>query len=134
MITGKVAAIVASLTVIVAVFVGLILAGSPGEERLRLLDELRTSDLIQLSGAITAYWEDSDRLPAELAILVDGLRLRSLPTDPETEALYSYEIMDASSYKLCAVFAGDSDELLAQDFWSHTSGLVCFNLRVEPKG
>jgi hypothetical protein len=126
--TARLIAIVSSVTVIIAVLAGLYLSGSPAEQRLLRLDERRVSDLLQLSSAISSYEEQSARLPAELAALVDGQRLRCVPKDPASGAAYTYEILDMDSYRLCAEFARASLQAVPEDFWAHPAGLHCFEL------
>jgi hypothetical protein len=128
----RIITIVSSATVVVAVLAGLYLSGSPGEQRLLRLDERRVSDMLQLSYDISRYWEQSGRLPPELAALVDGQRLRRLPTDPQTELAYRYEIADMDSYRLCAEFSRPSIQAAPEDFWAHQAGTQCFELNVEP--
>ena len=124
--------IASSATVIIAVLAGLYLSGSPGEQRLLRLDERRISDLRQLSNAISSYWERAGRLPQDLAVLVDGQRLRSLPADPLTDIVYAYEITDVDSYRLCAEFSRASLQTMPEDFWAHPAGQRCFELEVGP--
>jgi hypothetical protein len=130
--TTRLLTIVSSATVIIAVVAGLYLSGSPGEQRLLRLDERRVSDLLRLSFTISNYWDETARLPAELAALVDGQRLRSVPKDPQSGAAYTYEIADVDSYRLCAEFARASLETVSGDFWAHPAGPHCFELSTTP--
>lgn len=129
---NKLITIVASGTVVIAVVAGLYLSGSPGEQRLTRIDERRVGDLRQLSSTISIYWKDSGRLPADLPVLVDGQRLGSLPTDPQTGMVYIYEIVDMNSYRLCAGFSRPSIQKTSEDFWAHPAGMHCFDLGVGP--
>jgi hypothetical protein len=124
-------AIVSSITVACAVLAGLYLSGSPTEQRLLRLDERRVSDLMQLSFAIRSYQEQSAKLPTELAVLVDGQRLRSVPKDPASSVTYTYEIMGANAYRLCAEFARASLQTESEDFWAHPAGAHCFDLMLN---
>ena len=133
MTARKFITVMASVTVVIAVLGGLYVSGSPGEQRLLRLDERRIADLVQLSAAISAYWQQSGRLPAALPVLVDGQRLRSLPTDPQTEVVYSYEPADMNTYQLCAEFARVAQQTMSEDFWAHPAGTHCFELEVGPE-
>ena len=133
MISGKLIAIGASIAVATAVLAGLYLSGSPREQRLLKLDDNRINGLLQLSGAIARYWEQTRQLPPDLAILVDGQRLRSLPVDPETGAMYSYEIIDTDLYRLCAEFSNTSLKTASEDFWAHEDGRQCFEVSAGPE-
>lgn len=131
MMANKLAAIGSSILVLVALLIGLYILGTPAEERSRRLDEQRVADLLQLSRAINRNFTFSERLPANLTDVVDGQLIRQLPTDPETEAIYQYEILDSDSYRLCAEFSIASDEGNLDDFWSHSMGQQCFDFRAQ---
>jgi hypothetical protein len=126
--TTNIIAIVSSVTVVAAVLAGLYLVGSPGEQRLLRLDERRISDMRELAWSIKGYWEQSRRLPPELAALVDGQRVRSVPVDPQTGLAYTYETVDRDSYRLCAEFSKASLTAATRDFWAHQAGAQCFEL------
>lgn len=127
----KLLARVVAAAVIVAVLVGLYVAGSPAEARLMRLDDRRVDDLRSVSGAIADYKRGRGHLPPErdslpLAI-ADGGRLH----DPVTGAAYSYEITGDSSYSLCATFARPSPAGRDGPYdsaWRHHTGHVCFPL------
>lgn len=131
---SRLVAIASSIIVIGAVMAGLYISGSPGEQRLKRLDDRRIADLSRLSRATNSYWMKSDHLPINLFSLVDGQRMRSLPTDPETQVQYPYEIIDSDSYRLCAEFSRASAESASDDFWSHLAGLQCFDFGVAADG
>src|SRR5687767_3423018 len=130
--TSRLITIVSSAIVAIAILAGLYLSGSPAEQRLLRLDERRISDLVQLSYTISNYREQSGQLPLELAVLVDGQRLRSLPADPQTGVVYAYEIADTDSYRLCAEFSRPSLQTTPDDFWAHPEGRHCFELMAGP--
>ena len=113
-----------------AVTLGLIasfvISGSPGEQRLERLDELRIAHLVQLTEAVDDYWEAQDELPLKMSELLDGRRLSRMPSDPETGLAYEYEQLDPTSYQLCASFDRQSASQLAVDFWIHDVGRGCF--------
>lgn len=121
----RILAFVAGAAVAAAVVVGLVLVGTPGEQRLRRLDEQRASDLRRLVAAVDAYWNVNGALPAALEPLVDGRRLSALPRDPSTGAAYPYRPFDGSRYELCAAF--DRPSVEADGFWSHGEGERCFS-------
>ena len=111
--------------VVIAIVAGLILVGTPGEQRLRRLDGQRIGDLRRLVVAIDRFWDDTGALPPTLELLVDGRRLSRLPRDPATEADYEYRVIEGSRYELCANFDRPSAE--SDDFWSHGDGEKCFS-------
>lgn len=125
----KVAAAVSAVVVVAAVVAGLVVSGSPGEQRLRRFDDQRVSDLMELSRALDSYWDTEAALPASLDLLVDGRRLTRVPVDPATDAAYEYLVDASEAYRLCADFARPSGEDARGDFWAHEAGRTCFSFR-----
>src|SRR5918999_3419558 len=93
---------------IAAVGGGLYVLGSPGEERIRRLDDRRIEDLSGIARAVEVYWSRHDRLPASL----DELQKEPVGDveykDPETNKSYEYRPLEAREFELCAEFARDS--------------------------
>jgi len=120
--------------VAVAVVAGLILLGSPAQERMRKLDARRVSDLREAANAVDFHWTRHGCLPSSLEELSrkPGVHVKLL--DPETEQPYEYRVLSGNTYELCAHFAHDTAEehnALHKDFWSHGSGRYCFRLEVK---
>jgi hypothetical protein len=128
-----------SLAVIAAVGIGLYLNGAPWELRLHRLDEQKVQDLRNLATAVDNYHERNGDLPANLDAL-DGSDLWMIlrKEDPETNTPYDYEVADARSYDLCAVFhrAGDGAQydIALPDFWKHPAGEHCFRFDATDAG
>ncbi len=116
------------VAVVAAVVAGLYVAGSPGEERLRKLDDQRVNDLRSVSRVITRYWNSNEFLPETLEVLVDGSHFSVLPIDPVSERVYGYEIHGEREYSLCAEFDRESRDRDSGDFWDHGAGRTCFRL------
>lgn len=131
---GRVMAVVLGSIVVIAVGVGLWVAGSPAEARLERLDQRRVNDLRTADGAIDRYWRERARLPLALDSLpstfADGHGLK----DPTTELPYEYQISGDSSYTLCATFDRASQpegRYAADPVWVHPAGHHCFS-RIAP--
>jgi type II secretory pathway pseudopilin PulG len=124
--TGRLAFLTVIAIVAVAVIAGLMVAGSPAEQRRLRADDRRVNDLQQLSGTIRRYYNDAERLPPDLGTLVDGWALSGIPLDPETDNEYVYEIVSEKTYRLCADFSRESRANVTRDFWTHGSGRQCF--------
>lgn len=124
---GRLALIGVVAVFVAAIVAGLVISGSPAEQRRLRADERRVSDLQQLSRAVERYYIQTERLPRELDTLVNGWISSGLPRDPETEAGYDYEITGDSTYRLCAEFARESAPGTEQ-FWSHRAGRHCYEL------
>ncbi len=135
--------------VVLAVGLGLWLAGSPGKERARKYDQTRVSDLQMISSAIDAYHAKNARLPGSLSELVGEAKgewyVRTI-VDPETAAIYEYQATGDKTYKLCAVFTMPSDPQMNDPMrpmampsypspvypdWNHPAGSYCFDLTVN---
>jgi len=114
----------AGAVVAAAVGTGLVLSGSPLEQRLEHRDGRRVDDLRELAGAIERYRERHDSLPSDLRSLLDGRIMSNLPEDPDGRP-YEYARAAAGSYELCARFERES-VALATDFWTHPGERHCF--------
>ena len=123
---GRLAFLAVIAIVAVAVIAGLIVSGSPAEQRRLRADDRRVDDLQRLSGTIRRYYNETESLPPDLGTLVDGWALSGIPLDPETEAEYEYEIVTGNTYRLCADFSRESRTNAPRDFWTHGSGRQCY--------
>ena len=103
----RLAAVASIVAVTAAVVAGLLVAGSPAEQRLLRLDDRRVSDLRQLSSAAQFQWEQNQTLPAGSAALVDGRYLSRLPVDPAGQS-YEYRATGPRAFEVCAVFGRPS--------------------------
>ena len=126
MSTQRVAAIVSIAAVVAAVVAGLLIIGSPAEQRLQRFDERRANDLTRVSFAVRNRWNERQVLPRSLEELVDGQLLSRLPVDPSTDASYEYRVTGPREFELCAVFDRPSRPEAAGDFWFHDAGRRCF--------
>ncbi len=122
------AAAIAVVTVAaVAVVAGVMVAGSPAEQRNFKLDDRRIADLQSLARTLQRRHAHSGNLPSRLEDMVDGLILSAPPVDPVTDDIYEYEIVDEFRYRLCATFSAESRGS-RQGFWAHGPGRQCFIL------
>jgi hypothetical protein len=131
----RLAATVATLTVVAAVAAGVYLLNSPSEERALRLDERRVSDLSDIADAVDLYWRRHGRLPASLD------ELRQEPTGvanwyaPPPGPPYEYRPLVEKSYEVCATFERDSAAGhrggVSGDVWAHRAGRQCF--KREPR-
>ncbi len=124
-------AVTTAMVVVVAGVIGygLFLSGSPGEERLRRLDERRVQDLQDLERWTKLYHTREGKLPATLSDLsvvsVDSASF----SDPLTDKMYRYRVVSDSTFELCAIFARRSEEPargMGDPFWRHEAGEHCF--------
>lgn len=132
---GKIILVASVIAVVVAVVTGgIILIGSPTQERMRRLDAQRVADLRAVASAVDLYWTRHGSLPPSLEELSKepGGSVKSL--DPYTKRFYEYTLLSDNTCELCAHFARDwtgQHEALYKDFWAHGSGRQCFKLKVR---
>lgn len=129
LLRGAVVAAVAA-----AVVAGLLVLGSPMEERARRVDARRVADLQAIKAAADLYWTRHSTLPASLRDLgaEPGVRIRTV--DPEGSAAYEYEVLEGAGYELCATFEQESGAMTRDPsgaLWAHGSGRQCFRLEAE---
>jgi hypothetical protein len=132
-----------AVAVLVIVFIGygIVLTGTPGQQRAFQFDQRRVSDLQQISYAVDSYWQNNEKLPASF----DDLKNQQYSyiqsvTDPKTQVMYEYRIIGDKSYELCAIFETDSSQTAArlkaqipfsEQSWDHAAGRVCFAREVQ---
>lgn len=124
----------AILAVVVTLVAAFLVMRSPSEERMRRLDQRRVDELTTLQQAVEAYVRKHDRLPADLDAAADGFAVSR--NDPVTGQPYEYAVVDARTYRLCAVFetTAEGGMATARLFqWAHGAGRHCFE-RVAPEG
>ena len=127
MTRNRLAATLSSGIVLVSLLAGLVILGSPSQERARRIDEQRLADLQQLSRAINAYFSAVERLPNRLEEIIDGRRVSNIPVDPESAEAYPYQVLGTERYRLCATFTRDAEDEYQGDFWMHSAGRQCFD-------
>ena len=130
--------VVVSAVVAACVVAGMLLLGSPGEERRRRLDERRLDDLQALRSRVAEHYRARGTLPASLADLAGKTALPVGMTDPASAAPYGYEVIDATSFRLCATFdlpTPDEPARMRAEPWAHRGERQCYRFRVgRPAG
>jgi len=126
------------LSISAAVVYGIILLGSPSEQRAIQFDQRRESDLQNISFAIDAYWKTNKKLPETLEDLKASRSFIRSVVDPATEEPYEYRILSDTTYELCAEFATDSAEqqrafpkAFSEQTWDHDMGHTCFEREIR---
>ena len=119
--------------VALAVIIGVVVMGSPGEARARRLDERRVADLRQITWATNAYRAGHDRLPGSLQELAQDPQASLHSRDPATGEAYDYQVLGPKTYAVCARFErADPDssypepESRTEEAWRHGAGRQCF--------
>ncbi|MDQ3076874.1 MAG: DUF5671 domain-containing protein [bacterium] len=135
---------ISTLLVLGSIILGFIVIGSPRTQRLMRYDQMKVSDLQSIQGQIVYHFQQKQQLPITLEELNDPLSGYILPTDPETKALYEYQRVSTTSFKLCATFNRPTnirEQSMAQDYymrsanenWIHDVGRVCFDRTIDPQ-
>ncbi len=126
--------VIAAAVVAVTVVAGLVVLGSPADQRQERLDTRRAQNLDVISQAIDRYEATYQRLPVSLDELRRGSDTQVVISDPVTDETYDYEAGEGTAYELCAVFARstvDRELRNARPFSRHEAGRHCFQLRAE---
>ncbi|MDD5623938.1 MAG: hypothetical protein PHI23_04490, partial [Candidatus Peribacteraceae bacterium] len=126
-------------TILLALVCGGWFVGSPGQERLRKLDEQRVSDLQALANGVydVVYkglpYDSSTPLSESLPATVKEVIAKSGVTrvnDPQTGEPYIYRVISSSRFEVCAVFALPGVHSY-DSFWDHSAGEQCFSFDVK---
>lgn len=137
------------ILVALSILAGFLIVGTPSQARAYRFDAQRVSDLQQIQSDILSYWQRTGKMPQNLSALNDPLSNTTVPQDPQTAAPYTYGLMGATSFQLCAVFGSDSRGIPAQasyavpspagggysptdDNWQHGAGKECFLRTIDP--
>ena len=119
------AALAASTAVLVVIFLGFLVLGSPGKQRLVQSDLRTVHALANLAQQINMKFSGADKiLPDNLEKLSASVR-----QDPVTGRSFGYRVRSRSDYELCATFATDNRDAPGAntaDPWSHPKGDYCF--------
>lgn len=132
-------------TLFLACFGALVLAGiaaglskldSPGEARLRRLDEARIDDLQTLAREVKSHWRTHGvLLPGLTAESAIKYNVNQHLKDPETKTPYEYRVLEKDAFELCATFGttldNSPDHRTHNDFWRHGPGRTCFRFQAD---
>lgn len=130
--TGTWLLVAAGVVVLASLVAAVAAIGTPGEQRLRRMDERRERDLAGLRSAVETHYRLEGRLPASLAEVSSGRDWERLSlADPQTGAAYGYRVVDARRFELCARFARASRPAHAHDV-GHPAGRHCLRHAVTP--
>ena len=125
---------IVTLVVMTAVITGVVILGSPAEERAKRLDRRRVNDLQGLQNAVDFYFVQRAALPLSVEELSKqpGVRIAS---DPVTGAAYRYRAIAVEQFELCATFerASVPRVITGVDLWAHPAGDHCFTRKVNKR-
>jgi len=129
---------IATAAVTATVIAAIVVLGAPRVQRQRKMDRVRVQDLTNIALSVTGYFRRHKALPGDLAALAKEPGYRVARSDPDTGNPYGYQLLDASSYRLCADFATDSaadsadpHDAYTDVTWAHARGHQCFDRNTE---
>ncbi len=142
----KILAVFLSIIVLGSVIAGFFIIGTPFTQRNRRFDEQRVQNLQMLQNQTLNYWTQKGLLPGEISLLNDSISGFVVPTDPKTNKMYEYRIIDQYAFELCADFEAISDSnsiyspakyaMPYDSFnqnWNHKAEHTCFNRKIDPE-
>jgi len=128
-----------ALVILVIVF-GFYVSDSPHEVREMRIDQEQVNDLQNISWAVYEYYEIEEVLPESVFELYNG---KALPEARDGRAPYAYNVIDDTTFEVCATFAKESrqddfrpsyisiDGMRTMNDWSHGEGEICFTRTVK---
>jgi hypothetical protein len=144
--------------ILAGILLGFVVTGSPNTERMRTFDNRRSEDLSYLAGCVSEYANQFERLPSNILELEKSTSISYCVNkrDPETQALYEYNIVTPltkevstnvfiGEIELCATFALPSDNTAIVDvegpygdkypskWYVHPAGHTCFSETITYK-
>ncbi len=140
----------AGALVLVTIVAGFFIMGTPGQVRLYRFDDQKIQDLQNIQYQITNFYQQKEKLPSSLSELNDPLSGNTVPMDPQSGSVYTYEKTSELSFKLCANFNAMTQTNSAtarpvpinpsiapigmgEEQWSHTEGEQCFQRTIDPE-
>jgi type II secretory pathway pseudopilin PulG len=138
----KLFAILSGIIVLIVIVSGFFVIGLPQNQRNISLDEQRVYNLQNIQGQITEYFRQKQTVPATLTLLNDPLQNYTLPTDPETNAQYSYTKISSTEFTLCADFKTNTLSVnqtvpvkpaYGTENWLHAAEKTCFTRTIDPE-
>jgi hypothetical protein len=109
----------------------LLILDAPSVQRQRKMDGVHVQDLSTIASYVNGYFTRHKTLPADLGTLAKEPGYRVAQSDPESGKPYDYQILESTTYRLCADFATDSTSESSHAYpnvkWVHTQGHHCFD-------
>jgi hypothetical protein len=128
---GRLFFLLAAGVVAASVLWGLLIIGSPEQQREKKFDEKRVADLQRIAGSIDRYFTRHKSLPENLDDLEKDPGIVIRKADPKTGTAYIYTKSSFDTYELCADFSAESADDLISSTWAHRAGKYCFQLTAK---
>ncbi len=136
-----IASALATLALLSAIIFGFMEIGTPAEQRDRRLDDERVQELTSIKYNALNFYTTNEALPKSLE---DISFSPGDILDPVSTLPYRYTVVNATTFEVCADFAGKSfDDQVArpiskpygfttEETFRHTAGENCFTLTIDP--
>ncbi len=136
--------------ILVSIFLGFKVMGSPVTQRQEKYDDKKIQDLQNIQWQIVNYWQQKNTLPDNLDQINNPLADWTTPIDTQSNTGYEYIKTGNLSFTLCANFNRISENvsgggpIIAMpvygpdpmgkpgENWSHGSGRQCFERNIDP--
>ncbi|MBU0750161.1 hypothetical protein KKH15_01440 [Patescibacteria group bacterium] len=141
--------IAVALVAALAIVSGFFIVGTPKDARLIRFDQQKEQDLQSLQYQVLNYWQSKEVLPATLEMTKDPMSgYTPAMKDPQTGETYVYEITGDMSFKLCADFNFETQDMSGKgaypdravsypsemnNNWEHGAGETCFERTIDPE-
>ncbi len=141
-----------SCIALVAIIYGIVLVGTPSEQRAKRMDSQRINDLRNIQNEVVyTHWQNKGDIPSKLEEMNDPISGFIVPTDPETKENYTYKKLSKNSFELCATFRTSASTTvnsisgketsqaypygtrLENENWSHEATTTCFKRVIDEK-
>ena len=106
------ATVVATALVIASLVWSISIVGTPSEMRAKRIDNARLSDISGIQSAVFNNFQTTEKLPVTLDQLNNALQGYAVPTDPVTETLYTYRVVQQPVIKMN--YTSNRKELVTQ--------------------
>jgi hypothetical protein len=134
---GKWLAIGGAVAVVAVVAMSIVQMGTPMAQRRMRIDAGRVGDLARIASVINLWQDARGTLPPDLATLARRPGADLPIVDRVTGVPYEYARVDATHYRLCAVFTTDTAHGRVDEWpasgpdWDHGAGRHCFTRKAE---
>jgi len=141
--------IAVAVVAVLAIVSGFFIVGTPKDARLIRFDQQKEQDLQSLQYQVLNYWQSKEVLPATLEMTKDPMSgYTPAMKDPQTGETYVYEITGDMSFKLCADFNFETQDMSGKgaypdraasypsemnNNWEHGAGQTCFERTIDPE-
>lgn len=148
----KFLSILLAVIILIFIFIGFNVLGSPKTQKLIRYDNQKIQDLQNIQWQVISYWQTNGLLPTSLSDVTASQTYNKIPTDPQTQTTYEYRKTDTMNFELCAEFnkensdvnikygsdigmpsIGGKSDYLQNNNWNHGAGRICFPRVIDPE-